>query len=133
MQRTFGKIRASLNASFNYSKINQLIQGTQSLNKGYTQSYTPGVRTNYREAPNVSLRYRYSITNNDQGSRSTTFTTNAPSIEFDAYIKKRITFKTNYTYTNQDLGNGNSQSLRHGRPVAVRTSGTCSRDATYLC
>ncbi|QXP73415.1 carboxypeptidase-like regulatory domain-containing protein [Tenacibaculum sp. AHE15PA] len=113
VQRTFGKIRASLNASFNYSKINQLIQGTQSLNKGYTQSYTPGVRTNYREAPNVSLRYRYSITNNDQGSRSTTFTTNAPSIEFDAYIKKRITFKTNYTYTNQDLGNGNSQSFQN--------------------
>ena len=113
VQRTFGKIRASLNASFNYSKINQLIQGTQSLNKGYTQSYTPGIRTNYREAPNVSLRYRYSITNNDQGSRSTTFTTNAPSIEFDAYIKKRITFKTNYTYTNQDLGNGNSQSFQN--------------------
>ncbi len=113
VQRTFGKIRASLNASFNYSKINQLIQGIQSLNKGYTQSYTPGIRTNYREAPNVSLRYRYSITDNNQGSRNTTFTTNAPSIEFDAYIKKRITFKTNYTYTNQDLGNGNSQSFQN--------------------
>jgi hypothetical protein len=113
VQRTFGKIRASLNASFNYSKINQLIQGNQSLNKGYTQSYTPGVRTNYREAPNVSLKYRYSITNNNQGSRSTSFTTKAPSIEFDAYIKKRVTFKTNYTYTNQDLGNGNSQSFQN--------------------
>ena len=113
LQRTFGKIRASLNASFNYSKINQFIQGQQSLNEGYTQTYTPGIRTNFREAPNVSLNYRYSATNNDQGSRKTKFMTNAPSVEFDAYIWKTVTFRTNYTYTNQDLGNGESQSFQN--------------------
>ena len=59
IQRTFGKIRASLNSSFNYSKINQFVQGEQSLNKAFTQSFTPGVRTNFRVAPNVSLRYAY--------------------------------------------------------------------------
>jgi len=112
VQRTFGKIRGSLNASFNYSKINQFIQGEQSLNEGYTQTYTPGIRTNYRYAPNVSLRYRYSVTNNNQGSRKTKFVTTAPSIDFDAYIWKRITFRTDYTYTNQDLGNGESQSFQ---------------------
>jgi len=113
VQRTFGKIRATLNASFNYSKINQFIQGQQSLNEGYTQTYTPGIRTNYRIAPNVSLRYRYSVTNNNQGSRKTKFVTNAPSIDFDAYIWKSVTFRTNYTYTNQDLGNGESQSFQN--------------------
>ena len=113
VQRTFGKIRASLNASFNYSKINQFIQGLRSLNEGYTQTYTPGIRTNYKVAPNVSLRYRYSVTNNNQGGRSTKFVTNAPSAEFDAYIWKSVTFRTNYTYTNQDLGNGQSQSFQN--------------------
>jgi hypothetical protein len=111
VQRTFGKIRASLNASFNYSKINQFIQGQQSLNEGYTQTYTPGIRTNYLTAPNISLRYRYSVTNNDQGSRKTKFVTNAPSVEFDAYIRKAVTFRTNYTYTIQD--NGESQSFQN--------------------
>ena len=113
IQRTFGKIRASLNSSFNYSKINQFIQGVQSLNEGFTQSYTPGVRTNFREAPNVSLTYRYRITKNNQGRRETTFITRAPSIEFDAYILKSITFKTNYSYTIQDLGNGEAQSFQN--------------------
>ncbi len=113
VQRTFGKVRASLNASFNYSKINQFIQGQQSLNEGYTQTYTPGIRTNFKIAPNVSLQYRYSVTNNNQGNRETTFITNAPSIDFDAYIWKKITFRTNYSYTNQDLGNGNSQSFQN--------------------
>ncbi|CAL2055123.1 carboxypeptidase-like regulatory domain-containing protein [Tenacibaculum sp. 190524A05c] len=113
VQRTFGKFRTSLNVNLNYSKINQFIQGIQSLNEGFTQTYTPGVRTNYLEAPNVSLRYRYSVTTNNQGSRKTTFTTNAPSIEFDAYLWKAVTFRTNYTYTNQDLGDGNSQSFQN--------------------
>ena len=113
VQRTFGKIRGSLNASFNYSKINQFIQGQQSLNEGYTQTYTPGIRTNYREAPNVSLQYRYSVTDNNQGGGKTKFITNSPSVEFDAYIWKSVTFRTNYTYTNQDLGNGESQSFQN--------------------
>ena len=113
VQRTFGKIRATLNASFNYSKINQFIQGQRSLNEGFTQTYTPGIRTNFKVAPNISLRYRYSVTDNNQGGRSTKFVTNAPSAEFDAYIWKSVTFRTNYTYTNQDLGNGESQSFQN--------------------
>lgn len=113
VQRTFGKVRASLNANFNYSKINQFIQGQQSLNEGYTQTYTPGIRTNFKVAPNINLRYRYSVTNNNQGSRETKFVTNAPSVEFDAYIWKSVTFRTEYTYTNQDLGTGSSQSFQN--------------------
>ena len=104
IQRTFGKVRASLNAAFNYSKINQFIQGARSLNEGFTQTLTPGIRTNFKVAPNVSLRYRYSVINNDQGSRSTKFIVQSPSIEFDAYIWEKITLVSNYSYTRQDLG-----------------------------
>ena len=104
IQRTFGKIRASLNAAFNYSKINQFIQGVPSLNQGFTQTFTPGIRTNFKVAPNVSLRYRYSVINNDQGSRTTKFIVQSPSIEFDAYIWEKITLVSNYSYTRQDLG-----------------------------
>ena len=104
IQRTFGKVRASLNAAFNYSKINQFIQGAPSLNEGFTQTLTPGIRTNFKVAPNVSLRYRYSVINNDQGSRSTKFIVQSPSIEFDAYIWEKITLVSNYSYTRQDLG-----------------------------
>ena len=112
IQRTFGKVQATLNTSFNYSKINQFIQEQRSLNEGFTQTYTPGVRTNFKIAPNVALRYRYSVTNNNQGGGETRFVTNAPSIDFDAYIWKSVTLRSDYTYTNQDLGNGSSQSFQ---------------------
>ena len=128
IQRTFGKVRASLNASFNYSKNNQFIQGQQSVNERYTQSYTPGIRTNFRVAPNVSLSYRYSESRNNQGSRETKFVTTAPTIDFDAYILKKITFRTDYSYTNQDLGDGNSQSFQNWN---ARLSYRKSRDAKW--
>ena len=90
----------------------QFIQGNQSLNEGFTQTYTPGIRTNFKVAPNLNFRYRYSVTNNNQGGRETKFVTNAPSVEFDAYIWKSVTFRTNYTYTNQDDGVRPSQSFQ---------------------
>lgn len=113
IQRTFGKVVASLNGTFNYSKINQFIQGQQSVNEGYTQAYTPGIRTNFKTAPNINIRYRYSVTENNQGSRNTKFITNAPSVSFDAYILKKITLKSNYRYTNQNDGNNESQSFQN--------------------
>jgi len=112
IQRTFGKIRATLNANFNYSKINQFIQNRQSLNEGFTQSYTPGLRTNFKVAPNVSVKYRYSVSTNDQGGNKTTFYTNAPSIDFDAYIWKSLTLRSDFTYTKQSTDAGNSDSFK---------------------
>ena len=112
IQRTFGKVRASLRTYFNYSKINQFIQERQSLNEGFTQVYTPEIRTNFRVAPNIRLRYRYSISNNIQGTRETKFITKAPSVDFDAYIIEKFTFKTNYSYNIQDQVGGESQSFQ---------------------
>lgn len=112
IQKTYGKIRATLNTSFNYTKINQFIQGEQSLNEGFTQSYTPSLRTNFKVAPNVTLRYSYSVTDNNQGSRETQFIRSSPSAEFDAYIWKKITLRSNYAYTVQKQDNGESQSFQ---------------------
>ena len=102
VERTFGKIRARMGANFNYSKLNQFIQGRQSLNESFTQSYSPELRTNFREAPNVRLRYRYTVRDNEQGNNITKFITRAPSLEFDAYIWDALSFVTEFTYNEQE-------------------------------
>lgn len=112
VERTFKKIRARLGARFSYAKQNQFVQGIRTINENFTQSYSPELRTNFREAPNVRFRYTYSITKNDQGATSTKFVTNAPSVEFDAYLWKSLTFRTDFTYTNQDDGVRPSQSFQ---------------------
>ncbi|MCA0154174.1 carboxypeptidase regulatory-like domain-containing protein [Winogradskyella vincentii] len=102
VERTFGKVRARLRANFSYSKLNQFIQGRQSLNENFTQNYTPEIRTNFREAPNVRLRYGYTVRDNVQGSNTTKFITRAPSIRFDAYVWDSVTFITDFAYTEQE-------------------------------
>jgi hypothetical protein len=52
----------------------------------------------------VQLRYGYTVRNNDQGTNSTRFVTRNPSIEFDAYIWKALTFVTEFSYLEQDNG-----------------------------
>ena len=112
VQRTFGKLIATINLNLNYSKINQFIEARRSVNTAFTQSFTPGLRTNFKKAPNVSLKYKYTVTENNQGPNETTFYINAPSIDFDAYIWNSVTFRTDYTYTNQRLEGANSDSFQ---------------------
>lgn len=98
IQKTIGKFRATGTGSLSYTKYNQLVNDLPFTNENYTQSYRAELRTNFREAPNFELGYRYSIQDNDQGTQRTKFYTKAPSVEFDALILKSFTFKTDYTY-----------------------------------
>lgn len=111
-QRTIKKVQATLRANFSYNRFSQLIQGQPSINENYNQTYTARLRTNFRKAPNVRLQYRYSIADNNQGGRTTQFLTNAPSIEFDAYLWKSLTFRTNYSYNRQSSDISPSQSFQ---------------------
>lgn len=97
-QRRFGKLQASVNANFNYSKFNQFIQGLRSVNENYSHTYGAEIRTNFKQAPNVQLAYRYGIQDHDQGARRSKFYTQTPSIEIDALILKAFTFRTDFAY-----------------------------------
>ena len=111
-QRRFGKLQASIRGNFNYSKFNQFINNQLSVNKNFSQTYTPSLSSNFREAPNFTVSYRYTTSDNNQGDRTTKIITNRPSIEFDALIFKKFTFKTDYGYTRQTVGdNTNSFGL----------------------
>lgn len=97
-QRTFGKIRGSFSANFNYSKFNQFIQNRRSVNENFSQTYRAQIRTNFRTAPNLDLSYRYTIQDNNLGQNSTKFFTKSPTVELDALFLKSFTFRTDYSY-----------------------------------
>jgi hypothetical protein len=97
-QRTFGKIRGTLRANFNYSKFNQFVQGRRSENETFSQTYRAQLRTNFRTAPNLDLSYRYTIQDNNLGQNTTKFFTKSPTVELDALFLKAFTFKTDYSF-----------------------------------
>ncbi|WP_250434954.1 carboxypeptidase regulatory-like domain-containing protein [Hanstruepera flava] len=105
-QRSFGKLRASANASFTYGKFNQFISTsndpdnlTRSVNESFTQNYGLELRSNFKEAPNFEIGYDYRIQNNDQGSQTTRFYTGTPRAEIDILLWKSLTLRSEYQYT----------------------------------
>ena len=98
-QRTFKKLRATASANFSYTKFNQFINGLRSINENYNQNYRMQLGSNFREAPNFEVGYRFGIQDSDLGTTYNKTFTNAPSVEFDALIWKRFTFRTEYAYT----------------------------------
>lgn len=123
-QRTFGKIRGELQANFNYSKFNQIIGGNRSINESFTRTYRPGIRTNFREAPNVNVRYAYTIQDVNQGSNKNTIYIDAPAIEIDAYIWKSLTFRTDYSYNRVRNGSQSNTFDLWNASIAYRKSNT---------
>ena len=73
VQRTFGKVRETLRGNFTYSKFNQFINNVRSVNENFSQTYRAGLRTNFINAPNIDISYRYLIQDNDLGSSRTKF------------------------------------------------------------
>ena len=106
-QRSFGKIRGTLNAGYNYSKFNQFIQNEDnpSLSESFSQNYKGSIRTLFKTAPNVEIGYSYVFSDNNIGDISTQYYTKSPYLDIDALILKSFTFRTNYSQTrfsNQD-------------------------------
>jgi len=100
VQRTFGKIRASLGGNLSYSKFNQFVQDERSISESFSQSYNAELRTNFKTAPNIELGYKYSVQDNNLGDSSTKYFTKSPSVEIDALILKSFTLKSDYSYNN---------------------------------
>ncbi|AUC21077.1 TonB-dependent receptor [Polaribacter sejongensis] len=98
--KTFNKIKTSLGANYGYSKTFQSLNDEFNTNKLFSQSYSASVSTNFNKAPNVSLGYRLSLSDQDNSSRDAVIkgVTNAPSISFDAYVWKSLTIRSDFSY-----------------------------------
>ena len=109
--KTFKKIKLSFNGNYTYSKSYQFINSVQNTNILNSQNYVGTFSTNFRKAPNVTLRYRLGLSSQDNSARSATVkgVTQAPSISFDAYIWNSLTVRSDFSY-NEVKQDGNLQN-----------------------
>ncbi|WP_372753990.1 carboxypeptidase regulatory-like domain-containing protein [Labilibaculum sp.] len=104
-QRTFSKVKASGKANLSWSKSNNLVNSEVSVSESFTQSYTGSVGTNFKNAPNLEVGYKYSVNEYNRSGTSTTYYTKRPYAEFDAAFLKNFILTVDYdfySYTNQD-------------------------------
>ena len=101
--KTFGKIQTRLGGNYNYTKSYQFINSAENTNINNNYGFNARIGTNFRKAPNVSLRYAVSFNNQENTARPTVFKTvnHRPSINFDAYIKKSVTLTSDFSFTDQ--------------------------------
>ena len=88
--------KASLNASLNWSKFNNIQNGNLRVLENFTQSYTMSLSTNYKELPNLQLGYNFMI--NDYSED--VFYTNKPFAKLDYYFLNSFSFVADYEFYN---------------------------------
>ena len=99
-ERTFGKIKASVQGNLGWSTTNNLVDNVQRTSNSLTQNYITALSTNFKNAPNLELGYRYTVNNYENGDLETTFFTSRPYARFDASFLKSFIFNVEYDYYN---------------------------------
>ncbi|CAN0606233.1 unnamed protein product, partial [Ectocarpus sp. 12 AP-2014] len=79
---------------------NNLVDDEQRTSNSLTQNYTGALSTNFKNAPNLELGYRYTVNNYENGDLETTFYTSRPYARFDASFLKNFIFTVDYDYYN---------------------------------
>ena len=144
--RSFGRLKASVNASVNWSKFYNIrlqsvvnVTRTPIVTESITQSYTGKLGTNYKNAPNLELGYTLAV--NDY--QSSTFYTEKPFAKLDYYFWDAFSFVAEYEfyqYSNNDKTIRNTydfltakfQYQQKDKPWEFELSGTNLLNTTSL-
>ncbi|PWB27812.1 carboxypeptidase-like regulatory domain-containing protein [Flavobacterium sp. HTF] len=93
--------KASVNASLNWSKFNNIQNDELSATESFVQSYTVKASTNYKNLPNIEFGYNLLI-NKYSGS---TFYTDKPFAKVDYYFLDSFSFVSEYEFYHYYNGN----------------------------
>jgi hypothetical protein len=93
--------KASVNASFNWSKFNNIQNNVLATTESFSQSYTVKASTNYKNMPNIEFGYN-ALINKYSGS---TYYTDKPFARLDYYFLDSFSFVSEYEFYHYYNGN----------------------------
>jgi hypothetical protein len=86
--------KASVNATFNWSKFNNIQNNQLATTESFSQSYTIKASTNYKNVPNIEFGYN-ALINQYSGS---TYYTDKPFARLDYYFLDSFSFVSEYEF-----------------------------------
>jgi hypothetical protein len=107
--KKFKWLRTEARANFNYSTINNEVNGSENINNTFSQTYQAEIGTNFNNYPNVELSYRFTQNDYSGGRNTSIFTNHSPKIEVSAVFLTDFVFRADYSYNN------------YGNPGEIRT------------
>ena len=93
--------KASVNASFNWSKFNNIQNNELATTESFSQSYIVKASTNYKNLPNIEFGYN-ALINKYSGS---TYYTDKPFARLDYYFLDSFSFVSEYEFYHYYNGN----------------------------
>ncbi|MDA6072018.1 carboxypeptidase-like regulatory domain-containing protein [Flavobacterium sp. AC] len=93
--------KASVNATFNWSKFNNIQNDVLATTESFSQSYTVKASTNYKNFPNIEFGYN-ALINKYSGS---TYYTDKPFARLDYYFLESFSFVSEYEFYHYYNGN----------------------------
>ena len=93
--------KASVNASLNWSKFNNIQNNVSATTESFSQSYTVKASTNYKNLPNIEFGYN-ALINKYSGS---TYYTDKPFARLDYYFLDSFSFVSEYEFYHYYNGN----------------------------
>ncbi|KQB38415.1 carboxypeptidase-like regulatory domain-containing protein [Flavobacterium aquidurense] len=93
--------KASVNATFNWSKFNNIQNNVLATTESFSQSYTVKASTNYKNFPNLEFGYN-ALINKYSGS---TYYTDKPFARLDYYFLNSFSFVSEYEFYHYYNGN----------------------------
>ncbi|MCD0468294.1 carboxypeptidase-like regulatory domain-containing protein [Flavobacterium sp. JAS] len=93
--------KASINASLNWSKFNNIQNNVLATTESFSQSYTVKASTNYKNLPNIEFGYN-ALINKYSGS---TYYTDKPFARLDYYFLDSFSFVSEYEFYHYYNGN----------------------------
>jgi hypothetical protein len=93
--------KASVNATFNWSKFNNIQNNQLATTESFSQSYTVKASTNYKNFPNIEFGYN-ALINKYSGS---TYYTDKPFARLDYYFLNSFSFVSEYEFYHYYNGN----------------------------
>jgi hypothetical protein len=97
-QRTFKNFKISSKANVSWSQSNNLVNSEPTKSESFNQNYTGSIGTNFKNAPNIELGYKYSINQYDRGAISSTYYTKRPFASLDMAFLKNFTLTAEYDF-----------------------------------
>lgn len=101
--KRIGKIQTRLGGSYNYNKSFQFINSDENTNINSSYSFSTRVGTNFTKAPNVTLSYNVSFSDQENSARPQDVKSvrHRPSLDFDAYLWNSVTLTSDFSYNEQ--------------------------------
>lgn len=101
--KRIGKIQTGLGGNYIYNKSYQFFNSLENTSEITSYGFNTRLGTNFTKAPNVTLRYNVSFSDQSNTARpvDVSAVTHRPSIDFDAYIWNSVTLTSDFSYNNQ--------------------------------